>query len=1222
METASNSDREIACLSRKDLAAFSAGMLASPLLETVANHVSGCPRCEATLRELDEDRDTILSRLRQSFANEPFLSEPECAQLETYAKAIPLHVSSDGCPVAPQRPKPNLDGANDLPAAARLGPYEILERLGKGGVGVVYKARQRNLNRLVALKRLLSGAYASPEERARFHIEATDLARLRHPNIVQIYESGEEDNCPYFSMELVEGGNLARRLNGVPLPARASAELLEILARAIHYAHEQGIVHRDLKPANILLASVVRSPWSVAGDYGLIPKITDFGLAKQLDAELRTYQTQTGEIIGTPSYMAPEQATGKNERIGPGTDVYGLGAILYEMLTGRPPFRGTTGADILHQVRFHEVTAPNRFQPRVPRDLETICMKCLQKEPQKRYLSALLLAEELRRFLRGEPIWARPIGRGERLWSWCRRNPALAAASALAATFLVVAALVSTVFAVYQAHTADRLSRALAEAQERQQQLIETSTRSARSALVQGLWLWEHGEPDQGLLWFALSLENASQAQARDLERVIRLNVAAARRQIHPLRACLAHEGDVLAIAFSPDGKIVLTGSSDGKAQRWDAQSGAPIGEPLVHQEPVHTVAFSPDGQTIVTGSGDIERKTGTLSLWQTRAPTPMRSSLLCEGRVYGAAFSPDGRSILIADLHPTSGAAQVRLWNVATGSVQTICHPREPVKAVAFSPDGETILISVSQTAQLWNLRTGQRMGPSFKHGNSVVAVAFSPNGKLVLTGSSDKTARLWEADTGQLIGRPYQHPEAVSAVAFSPDGRAILTGCADHMARLWQTSTGEPIGAPLRHRGKVLAVAISADGKAMATGGEDKTSRLWEITSWKPLYRSLKHAGSVQAAAFAPDGRTAITGSSNGTAHLWETGTGTMIGEPLRHEHAVFALAFSPDGKRILTGSWDTTACIWDATTGKRIHELKGHEGLVRSVAFSPDGQVALTASADASVRLWNVATGEPIGRPLYHPDSVSSAAFSPDGRMMVTGCVDHTARLYEVPSGNLIRSLVGHTREIKFVTFSPDGTEVLTGSFDNTAQLWDTATGQPKGSPLAHPDTVWAGTFSLDGKIVATASSDGTALLWNARTGEPFRPTMRHPARILAITFSHSGQVLLTGSKDGTARLWDVATGEPIGPSFLHKGPVWAAAFSPDDGTILTGSQDGTARLWEAQVPAALEAPPEQVLLWTQLISGMELDPNGQTSVMDSKTWLECRQSLAEKGGRLEP
>jgi hypothetical protein len=312
--------------------------------------------------------------------------------------------------------------------------YEVLGELGRGGMGVVYKARQVRLGRLVALKMVLAGGHAGPDELARFRTEAEAVARLNHPGIVQIYEVGEHQGLPYFSLEFCPGGSLAQKLGGTPLPARQAAELVEALARAVEAAHRAGVVHRDLKPANVLLTAEGKA------------KVTDFGLAKKLG---EAGQTASGAVMGTPSYMAPEQAGGKTKEIGPAADVYALGAILYEALTGRPPFKAATAMDTILQVLERQVMPVRQLQPGVPRDLETVCLKCLQKEPAKRYASAAALAEDLRRFQAHEPIKARPVGAVERGWRWCRRNPVVASLAAAVTCAVLLGAGIALAWAVH-----------------------------------------------------------------------------------------------------------------------------------------------------------------------------------------------------------------------------------------------------------------------------------------------------------------------------------------------------------------------------------------------------------------------------------------------------------------------------------------------------------------------------------------------------------------------------------------------------------------------------------------------------------------------------------------------------------------------------------------------------------------------------------------------------
>jgi hypothetical protein len=468
------------------------------------------------------------------------------------------------------------------PGLAAVPGYEILEELGRGGMGVVYRARQVGLNRVVALKMILSGEYAGAEELARFQAEAEAIARLHHPNIVQIHEVGEHNGRPFFSLEYCPSGNLARKLAGTPLPPREAAALIEQLARAVEAAHQRQVIHRDLKPGNVLL-----------GQDGA-PKITDFGLAKMLGAggeagkrapwslpagEAGEPLTASGAVLGTPSYMAPEQAGGKTKEIGPLADVYSLGAIFYECLTGRPPFKGPTPVDTILQVLSQEPVPPSRLQPGLPRDLETMCLKCLQKEPSRRYQTAGGLAEDLRRFLAGEPIRARPVRVLERTWKWVKRRPA-------AAALLAVLVLSSAAALALATWALGERSDALQARDEAENQRKVAQRHAAQALFEQALFQCEHEDLKRGLLSLASSLKESSRADAQDLAGSIRWHLSAWARSLRTLKPVWAHETYLRPLAFDPAGEILVQIDGLRTLQPWQA------------------VALSPDRKTVLTGGG------------------------------------------------------------------------------------------------------------------------------------------------------------------------------------------------------------------------------------------------------------------------------------------------------------------------------------------------------------------------------------------------------------------------------------------------------------------------------------------------------------------------------------------------------------------------------------------------------------------------------------------
>jgi eukaryotic-like serine/threonine-protein kinase len=712
------------------------------------------------------------------------------------------------------------------------------------------------------------------------------------------------------------------------------------VADALEYAHKQGINHRDIKPSNLLLDTQGRV-W-----------VTDFGLAKADDQQNLTH---TGDVLGTLRYMPPEAFEGKSDARG---DVYSLGLTLYEMLAFRPAFDERERKRLIVQVTQEEPARLGKLNRHVPRDLQTIVHKAIDKEPKQRYGSAGALAEDLRRFIEDEPIQARRVSRTERLWRWGRRHPAQAAASLLSLLVLVALAFV---FQLRQEQKRTNLAleeatkqRGLtAEAQHESQQL------SARLALERGLSLCQQGNTGQGLLWMARSLELAPQGNP-DLERDIRTNLARWRTSLHQLQAAWQMPCPLEGLAVSPDGKLVLAGGTDGIPRLWDMATGRLLRELPRHQGRLFHRVYSP------------------------------------------GAFSPDGKTVL------TGGDGfEAHVWDVASGKpLGPPLKHQSMVLAVAFSPDGKTILTGCEDgTVRLWDAAARTPLGAEMHHQGWVEAVAFSPDGKLIFTGSQDQTARLWEAGTGKPVGAPLFPLGVVHAVAFAPDGNTIVTGVSMNVAQRWDVATHQPIGEPLLHQDDVLTVAFSPDGTIIASGSRDKTLRLWEARTGKPLLPVLLHGGPVTAVAFTPDGKSVLTASADQTVRLWEVGTGDPFGTPLRHQGILMAVAFSPDGKTVLTGSADKTARLWDAATGRELRQFRGHQGGVWTVAYSPDGKTILTGSDDGTLRLWNVDTGEPINDPLkFDFVAFMSVAFNPNGKTVAAGTLGQV-RLWDAATGQPI-------------------------------------------------------------------------------------------------------------------------------------------------------------------------------------------------------------------------
>jgi WD40 repeat protein/serine/threonine protein kinase len=1108
--------------------------------------------------------------------------------------------------------------------------YEILGELGHGGMGVVYQARQISLGRIVALKMIRSVDLASRDDRLRFQSEAEMVARLKHPNIVAIYEIGVHEGRPYFSLEYVEGGNLAQRVRGIPQAPPSAAEMVETLARAVHVAHQRGIIHRDLKPANVLLQRKhqppnpksqdneprmehgldadslpcsIRVP-SVASISDFEPKISDFGLAKRLDSSLTTHAspgtppallTQTGAVMGTPSYMAPEQAAGRTKEVTPAVDIYSLGAILYELCTGRPPFLAESWDATRDLVLTQEPLPPRRLQPKLPRDLQTICLKCLEKEPRKRFANALELADELRRFLDGKPIRSRPVGTVERVWRWAKRKPALAGLISLAAMTLVAGVIVFIGITLFKSG----VSR-------------ERQMRAAFDALDKGIALCEEGEGAQGMLWLAHSLELAP-LEADDLQQAIRRNIAGWSKEIHSLNTVLADEGNVIAVAFSADGKNAWTVSSDGIAQLWNATTGKRFGRPISFHQEISAVAFSADRKRILTGS---ER--GTAQLWDASTGQPVGPLLRHPKGIHAVAFSSDGTMLL------TGGEdCYARLWDAITGEPfgKPLFH-RGPVRTAAIGPDSSTVLTG-GEGVHLWDARTGEEIGQGISTDNLIEAASFSPDGRTFLTGNRNGAA-LWEAASGKQI-MSFSHEGLVNAVAFSTDGKTVLTGGgSDRTARLWDPITGKQVGNRLMHQSTVLAVTFSPNGKKVLTASAG-AAQVWDVAHIDSVEFSPSHRGWVYGFAFSPDGKTLMSGSQDGTAQLWEAATGKNL-RTLAHDlravpferRWIRAVGFSSDGKTVLTAGADGIIRLWETATGKQLSRITHRDQVVDQdeileAAFSPDGKMIVTASnLDTAAKLWDAGT-KARRATLPHDKGVTSVVFSPDGAMVLTGSADNTARLWDAATGACLATF-HHDNWVLVVAFSADGRTAITGSKDKSARLWDVATRAQRGAPLWHGSGVCAVALTPDGRLALTGSGDATAQLWNASTGELVWKLQKHQSTVRRVAFSSDGKIVLTGSYDYTARLSDPATGRSLGPPLRHPKQVQAVAFGPGSGTVLTGCWDGKIRRWNLPGPA--DGTPEDVVLRIRAMTGLELDDGDMVRVLNGQEWDRCRTLLEKR------
>jgi WD40 repeat protein/serine/threonine protein kinase len=1032
-----------------------------------------------------------------------------------------------------------------------IGTYKLLEQIGEGGFGVVFMAEQNQpVRRKVALKVLKPGM-DTRQVVARFEAERQALAIMDHPNIARVLDGGQTaSGRPYFVMDLVKGQPITDYCDQAQLTARERLELFVHLCQAVQHAHQKGIIHRDLKPSNVLVTVHDTTP---------VVKVIDFGVAKALGQELtdKTVFTGFAQMVGTPLYMSPEQAGQSGLDVDTRSDIYALGVLLYELLTGTTPFDKERlkqlGYDELRRIIREEEpprpstrmstlgkaaltlstqrkSDPQQLSQLFRGELDWIVMRCLEKDRNRRYETANGLAKDLQRYLNDEPVLACPPSAWYRFRKFARRHRRVvvtAAAAALAAV-AAVAALATTTFLIAREHQAK--TRALQAETHARNDLAQTIERERREAYFHRITLahWYLSDDDLGR---ALKLLKECPEDLREWE------------WFYLMRLCRV--------------------------------------EPMVLQDKteVNGVAFSQDGERLVSAGGD-----GAVKIWNTRTGQVDQTFPAHAGSVVSVAFHPDGKH-----LASVGTDRQVRVWDLTTGKeVFTgrcdVIRKFGSAYNVAFSPpDGRKLAAGSEGTVKVWDWKNRQLLHAFAGHKYDSISVAFSHDGRRLATGAGPEGQKVWDTEAGGLPLHTFLgHRHPVSALAFSPDDGRLASASFDRTVKVWETTTGTLLHT-LPHTGNVECVAFSPDGRRLASSGEDKTVRLWEAATGREVLRLRGHKGSCSCVAFSPDGRRLASASTDGTIRFWDaTALQEDEGQPLltftQHREEIRSVAFSPDGKQIASAEFGTFVKIWDAATGKLTFDFNGDKEVFFCLAWQPDGQRIASAGWDGrlhAVQVWDAHNGLEAFRLPPGGENFAVAyqalAFSPDGRYLVTGERNGAVQVWDAQTGREVVTLGCHAWEIRGVVFSPDGRYLASASRDGKLKLWDATRLEAKQEPqltlsVRVPGPSSNVAFSPDGSWLATGGEENTIKIWDVQSGRELHTLRGHSGEVYTVAFSPRGRWVASGGEDSTVKIWDSHTGTLVRTLRGHTGLVSSVAFSPDGSRLASGSRDCTVKVWD--------------------------------------------------------
>ncbi|MBI5548587.1 MAG: protein kinase [Deltaproteobacteria bacterium] len=1055
-------------------------------------------------------------------------------------------LSQGVAPVVPQPQRQEEEGG-DLLAPETPGRYTFVRVHASGGQARILLCRDEHVGRDIAIKEIhREGAVGEASNRStsveaqRLLREARVTGQLEHPNIVPVYDLGRrKDGALYYSMRFVRGTTLGEKLKA----CRTLTERLRLLrpfmdiCSAVAYAHSRGVIHRDLKPSNAMVGEfgeTVLLDWGIAKVRGKRDiRAVDIANESKLMAEYAVSETIDGAAIGTPAYMSPEQAAGKVDEIDERSDVWGLGAILYQILTGTPPNAGKTQAELINAVLAGRVRPVQQLCKDAPPELAAICEKALRREKNRRYKTAKDIADEVEAFLTGAKVTAYRYSSWELLRRFAEQNKKTMAAAAVI-LLTIIGALVAVTVALGRESTARaaakhegtvahfHLAQARAKAADQQRgdfrfvsaaglaaESLQNNPANPRGAFFSPEFAAEHPEARQLLVRAASTLYQTRQHTLVDLVASFQTDEA------------------LTQIAYAPDGSLLAVGSYDSKVRIYDPGKRALVRTLEGHSDRVYTVAWSADGGLLASGSRD-----RTIILWDAVTGAKLRVLQGHEGLVRQVVLSPDGTLLASASWDRT-----VRLWEVATGE-----------------------LIKV------------------LPHDDQVWAVDISSDGGLLASGGLDSLVHVWRLPTLEPVVTVAAYTSEVQSLKFSPDGRALVTGASERSIRIFQPETGKPLAVLETSQGVagILSLGWSKDGRYLASGGFDNTVRLWDARSGAALATLEAHEGTAAGVAFSPRGDLLATAGQDRVLKLWRLRQADRFALT-GHVSNVSAVAYSSQGKLMASGGMDKVVRLFDATTGSPLTSLAGHNSGIVRLAFSSDGSLLASAARERQVIVWDTKEGRALYR-LDQEHDVYDVAFAPDLSLLATAGVDKGVRLFDAHRGSPRGVLEGHEAQLTSVAFSPDGKLLASGSQDKTLRIWDLAAGKTLQVLKGHRDWVWSISFSADGTKLVSSGKDGVAIVWDATSWKELTRLTGHGQWINCVRFSPDGRWVLTGGDDGTARVWDAITGAP--KLILHSTrEVTGADFAPD-GRLVAVGDGNTVRLYPMDF-SVLEADPRLLL-----------------------------------------